>query len=131
MSEYVVTEEIRTIDYTDFFSQKPGKRDIAVFIVTAPDGSVKEFNSDDFDFVLDARIAADSYADEHNLIHYRTTIAQQQAEIERLKSEVANYRDDLKTIIDNIFHGKWTPDRVRRFAIEVLSKTGDKHESNS
>jgi hypothetical protein len=89
MSEYVVTEEIRTIDYTDFFSKKPGKRDIAVFIVTAPDGSVKEFNSDDFDFVLDARIAADSYADEHNLIHYRTTIAQQQAEIERLKG-VAN-----------------------------------------
>ena len=50
-------------------------------------------------------------------------LAEERAKVEELESTVQSYRDDFKTIIDKIAHSEWTLDRVRRYAIEVMTYT--------
>ncbi len=66
-----------------------------------------------------APLLATIQAQQANLQIAADMLAEERVKSDRQAAEISRFRGAMKDIIDNIFRGKWTPDRVRRYAIEV------------
>lgn len=103
MNEYTIKQEVRTRYYTSFFTEKRECVDYDVFLVIAPDGTIeKEFDAENFDYSLDAKIAAQDYAGEQNLVLYKQELATQTAALQAQSEEIARLRQSNATLKEAI-----------------------------